>query len=168
MNMKDHILTGLKEQFDQWEEYLASMSEEQIVTPLLPSEWSCKDVMAHLMAWQQRSIARIEAARFKHEPEYPKWPPEMDPDSENDTDRINTWIFETNRDQSWSLVHQTWRKGYLHFLESGEGITERDLLDSGRYPWMKGYPLAGSLLASYDHHQEHLEKLIVWMKENGE
>ena len=56
MNMKDHILTALREQFNRWEKLLASMSDEQITAPHLPSNWSIKDVIAHLRAWQQRSI----------------------------------------------------------------------------------------------------------------
>jgi len=30
MNMKEHILTALREQFNSWEELLASLSDEQI------------------------------------------------------------------------------------------------------------------------------------------
>jgi hypothetical protein len=166
MDMKEHILTALREQFDRWEELLASLSVGQITVPLLPSRWSIKDVIAHLMAWQQRSIARMEAALFDREPEFPRWLPEVDPDSEDNPDQTNAWIYETYREQSWSKVHQNWRAGFLHFLESGEGISEKDLLDSGRYRWLNGYPLAWILLASYDHHQEHLEKLLAWLHEH--
>ena len=48
MNEKEHILTALRDQFNRWEELLASMSEEQITAPHLPSDWSIKDVIAHL------------------------------------------------------------------------------------------------------------------------
>jgi hypothetical protein len=167
MNMKDHILTGLREQFNRWEELLAGMGVDQITAPLLPSDWSTKDNIAHLKAWQQRSIARLEAALANREPEFPRWLPGQDPDAEGITDRTNAWIYETYREQPWSKVHQDWREGFLHFLESGEGISEKDLLDAGRYPWLKGYPLAYILLASYDHHQEHLEKLLAWLQEHG-
>jgi hypothetical protein len=54
----------------------------------------------------------------------------------------------------------------LQFIQSGEGISEKDLLDSGRYPWLGGYSLAFILIASYDHHQEHYEKLHAWLHEN--
>ncbi len=64
MNMKQHILAAVREEFDRWEELLASLSEEQITALLLLSIWSIKDVMAHLMAWQQRYIARVQAARL--------------------------------------------------------------------------------------------------------
>jgi hypothetical protein len=166
MNMKDHILSALREQFVQWEELLSQMSEDQITAPLLPSAWSTKDVLAHLMAWQQRSIARMEAAVLDREPVFPSFLPELEPDSEASTDQINAWFYETHCQSSWSRINQDWRAGFFRFLESGEAITEKDLLDSGRYRWLKGYPLAFILVASYDHHQEHYEKLLAWLQEH--
>jgi len=160
MNMKEHILSALREQFQQWEDLLASLDVEQITAPESFSNWAVKDVISHLMAWQQRSIARMEAALFDREPEFPRWLPELDPEDYGNTDPINTWIYETYRDHSWSKVHQNWREGFLRFLELGKEISERDLLDAGRYPWLEGHPLAFILIASYDHHQEHLEKLL--------
>jgi hypothetical protein len=167
MNMQEHILAALREEFDRWEELLASMSDEQLAASLLPSSWSIKDVIAHLRAWQQRSIARVEAAQLNREPDFPEWPAELDPESEGHTDKINAWIYETHREQPWSSVHRNWREGFLRFLELGEAVSEKDLLDSGRYLWLGGYPLAFILLASYDHHQEHLEKLLAWIRQHG-
>jgi len=167
MNMKEHILAALGEQFDHWEELLANMGDEQITAPLLPSNWSIKDGMAHLGAWQQRSIARLEAALADREPEFPKWSPELDPDSEGSTDQTNAWIYEAYREEPWSKIQQSWREGFQRFLELGGQVSEKDLLDSGRYPWLGGRPLAFILLASYDHHQEHFEKLLVWLGEPG-
>ena len=80
MKMKQHILAALSEEFNAWEELLTSMSEEQITTPPLPSDLSIKDVIAHLWVWQQRSVARLEAALLDREPEFPGWPAELDPD----------------------------------------------------------------------------------------
>lgn len=165
MNMKEHILAALREQFTRWEELLASMRDEQLTVPHLPSHWSTKDVLVHLWAWQQRSIARLEAALSDREPKFPKWLPEVDPDLEGNTDQINAWIYTTYHEQPWSKVHQNWREGFLRFLELGEGISEKDLLDAGRYPWLDGHPLAFIFLASYDHHQEHLEKLLIGLQE---
>jgi len=74
MNGKQQILTTLREDFSRWEELLASMSEEQITAPQLPSNLSIKDVIAHLRAWQQRSIARLEAAVLNRNPSFPGGP----------------------------------------------------------------------------------------------
>jgi len=167
MNMKEHILAALQEQYARWEELLAGMDAGQITAPLLPSSWSVKDMIAHLMTWQQRSIARLEAGQSGREPELPIWLPGLDPDAEVNTDQTNAWIYVNCREQSWFHVHQDWRQGFLRFLELGGHIIEKDLLDSSRYPWLQGYSLADVLLGSYDHHQEHLEKLIAWLQEHG-
>jgi hypothetical protein len=159
MNMKEHILAALQEQFESWEELLASLSEEQINAPRFDLEWSIKDVMAHLWAWQQISLARMQAGMRDREPEYPDWILDIGEDWEEDSDRVNAVTFERNHEKTWSEVYQNWNSGFLRFLELGTKISERDLLDGDRYPWLKGYSLAFILVASYDHHQEHLEKL---------
>ena len=53
MSMKEHILTALREQFNRWEELLASMSDEQITAAHFDHNWSIKDVIVHLWACQQ-------------------------------------------------------------------------------------------------------------------
>jgi hypothetical protein len=168
MNMKDHILAALKEQFDSWVELLASLGEKQITAPHFDYDWSIKDVMAHLWAWQQISIARMEGGLQDREPEIPKWIVNLGEDWEEDTDRVNALTFENYHGKPWSEIYQNWKNGFLRFLELGNAISERDLLDGDRYAWLKGYSLAFILVASYDHHQEHLEKLIGWLREHGE
>jgi hypothetical protein len=167
MSMKQHILAALREELEQWEALLASLSEIQITTPNTPSVWSCKDVIAHLRAWQQRSNARFEAALQNREPVFPKWPAELDPESEGDTDPVNAWIYESAREQPWPEVYRNWKEGFLHLLESAEQISERDLLDPSKYPWMQDIPLVLVLVGTYDHHQEHLEKQQAWLQEHG-
>lgn len=168
MNMKAHILAALAEQFDSWEKLLASLSEHQIISPQFDFDWSIKDVMAHLWAWQQISIARMEGGLQDREPALPKWIVESIENWEEDSDRVNALTFETQHNKPWSEIYQNWKNGFLRFLELGEKISERDLLDGDRYPWLKGYSLAFILLASYDHHQEHLEKLADWLHKNGD
>jgi hypothetical protein len=170
MNDKQHILTTLREEFNRWEELLASLSEEQITARQLPDNWSIKDVIAHLRAWQQRSIARLEAALLNRAPEFPTWPAEFDPEAEDQPHDLNAWLYATYRDQPWSSVHRDWRAGFLRFLELGAAIPEKDLLDTGRYPWMEGQPLALSLQGSYEHHHEHedyLEPLLARLRQHG-
>lgn len=159
MNMKDHLLTALREQFAQWEELLAGLDVEQITAPQHSSQWSIKDEMAHLWHWQQRSIAQVEAAVTGQEPLFPQWPAQFDPEAPGEPDQLNRWLYESSLAEPWSTIYPQWRAGFLRFLELAEQISERKLLDAGEYAWMEERPLALSLLATYDHHQEHLEKL---------
>lgn len=167
MNMKDHILAALREQFNSWEELLASMSEEQITSPQFDYNWSIKDVIAHLWVWQQISIARMEAGLQDREPGFPKWIVESNEDWEENANQTNALTFERHHNKPWPEIHQNWKEGFLRFLELGNKIPERDLLDTGRYSWLRGYSLAFILVASYDHHQEHFKKLVAWLSERG-
>ena len=152
MNMKEHIIAALREQFDSWEELLGGKSEEQITTPNFDFNWSIKDVLAHLWGWQQISIARLEAGRHDQEPEFPKWVAELGKDWEENSDHTNAWIYENNHEKPWTEIHQNWRKGFLRLLEVGNEISQINLLATGLYPWLGGYSLAFILVASYDHH----------------
>jgi hypothetical protein len=129
MTSKPEILALLRSEFDRWEEVLNGLSEEQITAPNFISAWSIKDTLAHLMAWQTRSIAQLEAALANKEPDFPRWPVQPLPDPGDNTEEINTWIYQSYRDKSWSVVHRSWRTGFQRFLELGQSIPEKDLVD---------------------------------------
>ena len=155
MNDKEQLMKTLRQEFDRWEELLSGMSEAQATSPHLAANWSIKDVIAHLWAWQQRSIARLEAALNDREPEFPRWPAELDPETEAQPHELNAWIYARYHDKPWSSVYGDWRAGFLRFLELAEAMPEGDLLDPAGYSWLEGHPLAFILRASYEHHEEH-------------
>ncbi len=164
MNMKGHILAALGEQLARWEALLAGLSEAEITAPRYDLGWSIQDVVAHLWAWQQISLARVEAAAQGRAPVFPAWLEELPGDWEDDVDRTNAHIYAHCRAWPWPQVYADWRAGYRRLLEAAASIAERDLLSGGRYPWLGGYPLAIVLTATYDHHDEHWE----WMREERE
>ncbi len=170
MNDKQPVLTALQEEFKRWEAMLDSLSEAQITAAQLPENWSIKDVVAHLRAWQQRSIARLEAAQMGREPEYPRWPTQFDPEAEDQPHDLNAWLYEQTRDQPWSSVYRDWHAGFLRFLELAAAIPEADLLEVGKYSWLEGYALLGVLQGLCEHHQEHaeyLEPLLAQFRQQG-
>lgn len=171
MFMKRHILAALQEEFDQWEKVLAGLSEEQVSRPQ-PGHYSVKDVLAHLRAWQEISVARLSAGLHQRAPEFPAWmsdlPANWEDEADLTTDLTNARIYELNRDQPWPSVLEAWRACFRQLLELGEVIPEPALLNSNRYPWLNGDSLAVVLLGTYDHHHEHLDKLLDWLRERGD
>ncbi|MDD2922646.1 MAG: ClbS/DfsB family four-helix bundle protein [Anaerolineales bacterium] len=157
MNNKTQIIAALKGEFNRWEELLNNLSEEQISAPNLIVALSIKDVIAHLHAWQQLSIARLEAAQWNREPELPQWLAGEDPESEDNLNTYNERIYQERRAQGWTNIRQLWKEGFLRFLELAETTPEQDLLEVGRYSWLKEYPLSAVLLGWHEHHQEHFE-----------
>jgi hypothetical protein len=56
MDMKQHLVAALREEFDRWEELLAGLSEDEITTPLhtvLVSSYAHHHIehLEHLRAW---------------------------------------------------------------------------------------------------------------------
>ncbi len=165
MNMKEHIISALREQFNSFDELLVSMSEEQITSPDFDLNWSLKDIMNHLWGWQQVSIVRVNAGVLNREPEFPNWLMKCPGGWDEDTNQTNAWIYQCFHDQSWTEVHKKWRDGFLQLLDLSEELSEKDLLDGDTYSWLNGYSLAFILIASYEHHQEHLDALRLWHQE---
>jgi hypothetical protein len=159
MNEQTPMITMLREEFNRWEGLLNGISEEQIIAPNRVEKLSVKDIMAHLTAWQQISVARMEAGRDDREPVFAGWPPELDPVGEHDVNGINAWIYDKYREQSWASVHYEWRERFLHLLELAEATPEKVLVDKGRFAWLNGYSLWDVLTGSYEHHAEHREPL---------
>ena len=166
MNDKAQLLTLLRDEFNRWDGLLNSLPEEQIIARQLPSDLSIKDVVAHLWSWQQRSVARVEAALNGTEPVLAGWPRGLDPDSEDDLEAINAWMHRTNLDKLWPQVYADWRSQFARLLDLAESVPEADLMQPGRYSWLPGYPLSAVLEGSYEHHhEEHLGPLLAWLDE---
>jgi hypothetical protein len=164
-NTKATLLRKLEVEQNRWETWLAEFEEAQLVAPVLPDQRSIKDVIAHLTAWQRQTVDRLEAALKDETPPPPEWPQDLDED--DDTDRINEWIFQTYRSLPLAEVLQKWRQGFRQVLDLGASLSEEALAEPGRYPWLGGAPLSKVLTGSYEHHHdEHLLPLQEWLAEH--
>ncbi len=167
METKQQILFKLTEIFNRWQELLGDLSEEQIMEPLLPTNWTIKDVVAHMWSWQQASVARAEAALRDTRPDYPRWWEINGPDPEEDVDRTNAWLYEASKETPWDRVYSDWKSQFERHLELTAQIPEKDLFEPGKYSWMGDYPLVASTLGSLDHHEEHFGAVSAWLQDHG-
>ncbi len=158
MNRKDIILHDLNAEFTRWQDLLHQYSESDLITPLPGESLSIKDKVAHLHAWQQLSIARLEAALQKHAPVKPIWLQSGDPDT-GDVDPENERIYQMFRDLAWQDVFHMWRSGFERFIELFETVPEEDLFTEGKFSWLPGYALADVMDGSLEHHREHFVDL---------
>ncbi len=164
MSEKEHILDELASIFNRWQVLLSSLSQEQVRTPLTPSEWTVTDVVAHLWSWQQGSVARMQAALHDQEPEYPAWWLQRLPDPEQDVDATNALLYSLSKDKPWAQVYSDWKSQFMRYLELLGKLPEKDFLQPGRYAWMGKYAIADSSKGSLSHHQEHYETLVEWLR----
>lgn len=164
---KQHIIDELAEIFNRWQVLLASLSEDQILSPVDPSGWTVKDIVAHLWSWQQASVARMEAAIHDRNPNYPAWWVIRAPDPEEDVDGTNALLYKLSKDKPWKVVYSDWKSQFMHYLELLQKIPEKDFTQAGRFTWMGKYAIADSSNGSLDHHKEHYETLTNWLVEHG-
>ena len=165
MKSKRELIRDLRAEFSRWEELLGALSEQQTVRRDLAGGLSVKDVVAHLMAWQKLSIARMEAARDNRAPNYQLGPDGLDPDAEANLERVNAWIHEKYLNTPWAEVYQDWSSGFLHFIDLAEAMPEQALMQPARYPWLKDAPLVAVVEGLYDHHhEEHYVPLVKELK----
>jgi Protein of unknown function (DUF1706) len=89
----------------------------------------------------------------------PQCTSDLDPEQPDQPHDLNAWLYQTNRDKSWSTVYAEWRNGFRRVIELTEAIPEKDLLEPGKYSWLGDQPLSFILTATCDHHKEHEEYL---------
>ena len=156
---KKQAMEGLTEIFNIFNEKLSQLNAQQVSNLSVHKDRTIKDDVAHLYMWQRVSIARMEAALKNTEPELGFWPKQFNPESKQDLDSINEWIYLSNIQKTWSDLYKIWKENFLQFLKLAEKIDEKSLLQPSKFTWLKGYPLIAVLYGSYNHHKEHLEKI---------
>lgn len=143
-------------ELEAWERLLSNLDTQQLIDPLLPSGWSVKDTLAHLGAWQSRTIARMEAFLQGHAPRLPDWPVELDEEETIEAvDRANAWILEAHRERPWADVYLGWRGGYLRFLELLKELPEREIRPNGKLTWISRYERMEDHPENYDYHHAY-------------
>jgi hypothetical protein len=161
MGNKDDKLSSLDLIFNRWETWLSGLSEEQLVSQGIYQENSIKEILAHLTAWQQITVARLEAARYGKDPVFPGWfLNDRDPETDEDLDAVNLSIHDLYFDHDWEEIHKEWKDRFKNVVRLAETLPVEDLEDEGKYPWLEGYPLIAVLEGTIDHHLEHLEDLL--------
>lgn len=156
---KAALLAQIDEERAWWEGLLAEVGEQRMLQPGVSGDWTFKDVVAHLSAWQGGTIARLEAATRDETPAPPPWP------ETDDVDQINDWIYERNKDRDLADVLAESRTQWQRVYDLTAALPERDLFDPNRFAWTEGEPLGPSNVGgSFEHfHEEHEPVIREWL-----
>ncbi len=162
MSDKAQAISMLQLELKRCEEFLSELDEEQISEINIFDNHTTKDIVAHLAAWQQVTMGRLEAALNNHDPEFPGWFNGVDPQNKTDLDQMNSWIHGISHSHPWIIIHKEWRQRYTRIIQISEAIPESEMLEIGRYAWLKEYALINVLLGSAEHHKEHLDEIVAF------
>ena len=116
----------------QFHELLGQLSEQQMLEPGVQGVWSVKDMVAHVVDWEERMIRWLGEGVQGETPEMPEPGLEW-----GDIDRLNEMIYAAHKDEPLAQVLAGFERLKPAVLESGR-CPKRDLLSSERYPWTGG------------------------------
>lgn len=168
MYSKAEYLKMLKNEFDNWDNLLSHTDEKRATTLEFGGYHTIKDIVGHLTAWQELTLARLNAALAGTDPIKPVWLKGGDPDHEPNIDQYNETIYMMYQRKTWDEVYKEWKNRYQEVLKMVEKIAETDLMAEEKYAWLKEYPLMAVLSGTLEHHKEHYRPLLEWLLGHGE
>ena len=149
------------------EQKIHSLTEEEMVYPGSMGDWSVKDILQHLVDWEQRWISWYEAGKRDeavHTPEQGyNW---------RQMGLLNEKYRQKFIDRRLSDVMADFHTSYKEILKVVEKISEEEMLTVGFYPWTGRLPLiawiAGNTCSHYQwaiqmiHSQAIQRKMNIW------
>ncbi|MBA2721112.1 MAG: ClbS/DfsB family four-helix bundle protein [Chloroflexi bacterium] len=145
---RSSLLAALADGRARLEQALAALSAEQMLERV-DGDWTRKDVVAHLEAWERRVVDLLAALRSGHPPT-----------DRGDTDAMNAGFHAASRDRSLDDVRAGERDAYGAMITAIEGASDEELFDGGHFGWTEGDPLAEWFRGNGDEHvDEHLAQL---------
>jgi hypothetical protein len=158
---KDEMLALIQSGYEQFEALLATISAERMTAASTGDDWSVKDHLAHLAAWQGYQAGRMEAtAQGAAEP------PALVPGAA-DEDAENAALYARNKDRPLSDVLAEWHASYQRVLAATRALTWEAL--NGPFPWQPGGAPVGAytLGNTSGHYEEHRAIIQRWLAEHA-
>jgi len=148
---KQELLKSIREERKRLEDALKGISPSDTVKASRPDDWSVKDLLAHIAAWEKKLLKWYETGLRGEKQTMPQW------NTPGLIDEINLKIYQRNRDRQLDDVLQEFRESYKQILKTVESIPEDGMFTSGKYDWTGEGTLADYIIANTSrHYAEHL------------
>jgi hypothetical protein len=137
---------------------LAGLSQEQKEIKGVESDWSIKDIMAHISAWERLAQDRIHAALTEEDLKIPVI------EGDDFVDVFNAQVYEREKEAPLSEVEAEFVESYDTFLNTIKSLDEAFLYEKLPFDW------AGDLTAqvlisanTHWHYTEHGVSIQEWL-----
>ncbi len=127
---KTDLLTAINQERGALEAILKTLTPKQMIEPGVVGEWSVKDVLAHLVEWEQMVLGWYRAGLRGDIPEMPapgyKW---------NQTPQLNQMIYEKHHDKPLGKVMEEFHASHREILGVIQELSNEELFTAGRNAW---------------------------------
>lgn len=157
---KAQILTRIQTTHAPLETILAQLTEEQMLQPGVESKSSVKDILAHITAWEQHLIRRLQSALHEGKAEIYV----VEPDEPHDTDSVNELIFVRNQHLPLHQVRSDFHRSFQEVLQAVEALSDDDLFNPQRLAQVFNAPVERIIGSdTFYHYPEHTESIRGWL-----
>jgi len=156
---KNTLFTEIHAKYATLATLLAPLNEEQMTTPGVSGEWSIKDILAHLTAWQKCLLTDMQDATSGDEPATSA----LNITGE-EMDRLNEQFYQGNKARPLNEVLTDFHSTHSQMLATVQAMSEEDLTDPDRFAWTDGKPLWQFVASeTYEHSLEHMGAMRRWL-----
>lgn len=168
---KEHLMATLRSERARWEALLAEVGDARMTEPGVAGQWSFKDVLGHLAAYQQAWGARLRWAATGVPPTTREmFGVDALPEGAGEwtMDEQNAAIRSRYAPLPPAEVVAGWRASFDAVEQGVAALAEDDLSTPGRFPWAGDRPLAEAMAGdTYGHAAEHAAGVRVWLDGGG-
>lgn len=151
---KDTLLQKMRDGYTSFSTFIATLPHDQLTTPGVNGKWSVKDNLAHLSAWQKRTINVVHAVRDAVN--------RPDPTPGMSEDEINEQFYQANRTRSLVDIQSELSTVSQQLISSVQELTEAQI--NGPLPWNDGNAVWSNILGNTsEHYEEHRQIIQHWL-----
>jgi hypothetical protein len=144
---KAQLLEAMQSEHAALDKVLAALTPEQMTSVSHATQWSIKDVLVHLTAWEQMCLGWYKAGRRGQTPHLPaegfNWA---------QIPALNRQIYEAHRASPLAEVRQQYHASYQHMLKTVQAIREEELFTLRLYAWTNKNALAAYFISATSSH----------------
>jgi AraC family transcriptional regulator len=141
----------------RFRQFVAPLSEAQMSTPNVQGAWSIKDIVAHVVDWEELMADSLETLARGKTP--------SSPFEGTSLDQLNEQMYLAHRDDSLSEVMDAFDASGTRSLASIEALPEENLLKPCQLSWMDDVPLWHLVGANtFWHYPAHMIKIKAWLE----
>ena len=144
---KEELLESIRDAREQLEKKYAKLSPEEMVWPGSMDDWSVKDILAHLVDWEQRFIGWYQAGLRGEVPETPA--PGM---TWREIPKLNQISYERHKDEPLEQVLEEFTRSHQEILALIEGMTEQEIFQTNYFEWTGNSTLLSFIAANTSSH----------------
>ncbi len=156
---KTELLEALEDSRQEMIELLEQIEDEDLLKPGVTGKWSIKDLLAHLNYWEGQVVTLLfQAQRGMAQPTTVHFGKET-------VDELNQRWYMSSQERSLEMIWQDWLAVRKQTIRRVSELSDKDLNDPERYPWLKGVPLYQWILNdTVEHEAEHADQIREWLE----